>query len=267
MPSPFPGMDPWLEDRNLFPDVHAGLTTRLQEAVNAALPVGYFAATETITWVDVSQRTVPDVTLIGPPRRPAGGVVAVLDYPTSMHALGVKPRPLDWEQPYLEIRTAGGDRVVTAIELVSRANKAAGEGRRAYLDKQDEFSLGGVSVVEIDLLRYGTHVTAVPLPRLQHLAGDTVCFHVCVTLARRPEQLFGVAFGPRQPLPAIDIPLDPGVPPVRIELQPLLDRAYDAGRFHMRAKYAAPPDPPLSADDQAWAEGILRVTSVTPETA
>ena len=201
MPSPFPGMDPWLEDKDLFPDLHASLTTRLQEVINASLPDGYYAATETITWSDPVQRTAPDVTLIGPRRTRIGGSVAFLDAPTALQPLGVKLRPLDWEQPYLEIRTAKGKRVVTAVEFVSRSNKVPGAGRQAYLDKQDEFSLGDVNVVEIDLLRAGPHVTAAPRERLEAIAGGPFHYHVCVTMAGRPERLFGAVFPLTQPLP------------------------------------------------------------------
>jgi hypothetical protein len=60
------------------------------------------------------------------------------------------------------------------------------------------------------------------------------------------------------PLPPLVVPLDPGVPPVRIELQPLFDNLYDIGQFARLAKYATRrPDPPLTLEQQAWAESIL----------
>ena len=237
MPSPFPGMDPWLEATDLFPDVHASLTIRLQEVINASLPDGYFAATKTITWVD----TTP-----------------------SLHSLDLKPRPLTLKQYYLKIRMAADKRVVTAVMLVNRANKAAGDSREAYIKKQDELIQAGANIVEVDLLRFGTSVTQdshlsseLPPVRANH-------YHVCTSLAHRPEQLFRTVFPLRRPLPAIDIPLDPGVSPVRVELQPLLDRAYDAGRFFMRAGYDRPAEPLLAPDDQAWADGVLQARRESP---
>ena len=60
----------------------------------------------------------------------------------------------------------------------------------------------------------------------------------------------------RHRLPAIRLPLRPTDPDVLFDLQPLLDRAYANGRYPI--DYGRPPDPPLDAEDAAWAEGLLR---------
>ncbi len=267
MPSPFPGMDPWLEDPNVFPDLHDTLIVYLREALNATLPPGYFAATTTIVWVDDTQRSQPDVSLMArshpvrPSRPDRNGGVAILENPTRLQLLGTRPaiEAETVEEKYLEIRSADGERIVTAIEILSRSNKVAGgAGRRAYLDKQLEFCLGGVNMVEIDLLRSGTHTTAAPRPSLALLHSGPVHYHVCVTESGEVNRLFGAAFPLEHPLPEIEIPLEPGVPRVVIALQPLLDRAYDTGRYSIRTDYAQPPTPPLSPEEQAWADGILR---------
>lgn len=43
MPSPFPGMDPYLEPPTIFPGLHNRLIAGLSEALQAALPAPYFA--------------------------------------------------------------------------------------------------------------------------------------------------------------------------------------------------------------------------------
>jgi hypothetical protein len=40
MPSPFPGMDPWLERPRIYADLRFTLVVRLSHALNAALPEG-----------------------------------------------------------------------------------------------------------------------------------------------------------------------------------------------------------------------------------
>ena len=73
MPSPFPGMDPWLEDPDLFPDLHDRFILGLSDALNAAMPPGYVSITRMIVWTEKAQRRGPDVSLFG--RRPqASGV-------------------------------------------------------------------------------------------------------------------------------------------------------------------------------------------------
>lgn len=66
MPSPFPGMDPWLEAPGRFPDVHDVLITYIREAVNAALPAPYFARSATRVWVEDDDIREPNVSLIDP---------------------------------------------------------------------------------------------------------------------------------------------------------------------------------------------------------
>ncbi|HID51529.1 MAG TPA: DUF4058 family protein, partial [Anaerolineae bacterium] len=43
MPSPFPGMDPYLEDRAIWPDVHATLITYIREVLQPQLRPKYIA--------------------------------------------------------------------------------------------------------------------------------------------------------------------------------------------------------------------------------
>ena len=41
MPSPFPGMDPFLKNPEIFPDLHDSFITYLREALQANLPGSY----------------------------------------------------------------------------------------------------------------------------------------------------------------------------------------------------------------------------------
>src|SRR5438874_11797542 len=47
MPSPFPGMDPYLETPNLWPDVHHELISQIRSALNPALLPRY------VSWADL----------------------------------------------------------------------------------------------------------------------------------------------------------------------------------------------------------------------
>ncbi|MGH7202448.1 MAG: DUF4058 family protein, partial [Planctomycetaceae bacterium] len=46
MPSPFPGMDPYLEDPSLWPDVHHNLISEIQAVLNRAITPKYHARIE-----------------------------------------------------------------------------------------------------------------------------------------------------------------------------------------------------------------------------
>jgi hypothetical protein len=256
-------MDPWVESAENFRDLHNSLITYLREALNASLPKGYVARGTQLVWVDDELRREPDVGVFGSGDKPDGeptgwsalaGTVAVAE----------QTIPEPWEQPYLEIFTAEGKRLVTMVEVLSLSNKRAGDnGRVSYRQKQQECRLAGVNLVEIDLLRSGTHTTAAPEAELRQAAG-AFDYHACVMTAGSPIRYYAVPMRLADRLPAVPVPLDPGVPPVSVELQPLFDRAYDTGRYDDWIDYRQPPDPPLTPEQQTWADAILRERGLRP---
>lgn len=44
----------------------------------------------------------------------------------------------------------------------------------------------------------------------------------------------------------------------------MLDAAYDRGRYPELVNYREPPDPPLTSEQRAWAEGALRAKGLLP---
>lgn len=260
MPSPFPGMDPWLEDSGVFPDLHESLIFLLKGAINAGLPPGYVATSKNRVWIDEARVREPDVSVFGD--RPVGeGGVAILTGLVAVEG-GLESDPV--EESYLEILSVQGKRLITAVEVVSLTNKLAGKrGRKTYLRKQKEYHRAGVNLVEIDLLRSGPHVTAVPLDRLERTVGP-FHYHISVRTEHPHSRFFAAGIRLSERLPAIGIPLDRGTPPVTVELQPLLDQAYDSGRYTSLADYTAWCNPPLPAAQRTWAEAILREKGLLP---
>ena len=278
MPNPFPGMNPWLEAPDLFPDLHASFIYLMREALNAVMPPEYAAIGNQLVWIDDSLRREPDVSILAPPTPPrhsgngtsghheSGGGVTTLPRLSGLLSVGEDRAREPWEAPYLEIRADRGQRLVTAIEILSPSNKIAGStGRKAYLDKQEELRLGGVHLVEFDLLRTGTHTTSIPLWRLQKVAGS-FDYHISVRVSSQRDRLYAAPIQLADRLPSIAIPLDRDVTPVMLDLQPLFDRAYDTGRYGLLLRYDQPPDPPLTPEQTAWANEILRTKGLLPPT-
>ena len=87
MPSPFPGMDPYLENPEIFLDFHDSFITYLRENLQANLAAPYFAAIGRRTWIEVSRRSIgPDVEVRHAVRSTAlankpGGSVAIANPP------------------------------------------------------------------------------------------------------------------------------------------------------------------------------------------
>ena len=159
-------------------------------------------------------------------------------------------------QGYLEIVEVGsGNRVVTVIEFLSPSNKLPGEGQDLYLTKQKEVVAAGASLVEIDLTREGRRVLSIPPHRLA--ASHRTTYAACIRRASHPAmaELYGARLQHR--LPVIPIPLRPSDAEVPLDLQALVDMCYERGRYD-DTDYRADPVPPLTPDDAAWANQLLR---------
>lgn len=264
MPSPFPGMDPFLEHPDIFPDFHDGFIAYLREALQSRLPSPYVAALGRRTWIEVSERFIGlDVQVARPPDPAAesrSGAPAAIETLPRTEPLVVHVPHDERREPLVEIFLGRGSdrRLVTSIELLSLANKTPGEhGRDLYLRKQREILDGKVHLVEMDLLRAGEHTTAVPRHRLFKAAGE---FHYHVSIHRfdNLEDFFVYPVRLNEPLPQVAIPLLPGDPPVPLDLQAVFQRTYDAGPYRREINYAQDTlVTPLGAAWQTWLRTVL----------
>ena len=271
MPSPFPGMDPYLERPPYFAGLHDQFVARLSESLQEHLPEPYYADIGQRVWVEVSTRSIgPDVDVLRrrEPERGAPGGVALVEAPRSRPVTVTVPHD-EFRETFVEIRVRqgddGGERIVAAIEVLSPGNKAPGEhGRDLSLKKQRELLDSRTHLIEIDLLRGGTHSTAVPLGLLLEAAG-AFDYHVSIHRFDRFEDFLVYPIRLEEPLPEIAIPLLPGDPDVPIDLQAVFDRAYDAGPYRRRVRYAeAEPVPPLRPDQAEWAAEVLKQDAPNP---
>ncbi len=257
MKGPFPGMDPYLEKH--WGDVHHSLIANMRRELNDALPNDLVARVEERVFIESpfgkERHVIPDVRVVE--HAPIGAA------PTAVAEAVALAEPLELhidEEPvtegYLEIRDAGsGDRVITVIEVLSRGNKHPGEGQRLYRQKQGECREGGVSLVEIDLLRAGQRVFVVPVEMVPPPWRTT--YQVCVWRAWQPARALIYRAPLRDRLPVIGIPLRETDPLARLDLQTLLDQCYRDGRYDS-LDYHAEPDPPLETADREWADQLLR---------
>ena len=64
MPSPFPGMDPYLESPRFFADFHDSMIVYMKAVLQRGLPQNYFAQASERLWVETTERyVVPDVSV------------------------------------------------------------------------------------------------------------------------------------------------------------------------------------------------------------
>jgi len=255
MNSPFPGMDPYLESR--WSDVHLSMLAYIKESLQPSLPFGLRARAEERILLEDQGDAIggyrSDVAIVEKSQRHAPAAAgAVMEHPAVVVEFTSEPEVDRWVQI---IDTHDGNRVITAIELLSPGNKAAGNLNRLYRKKVRDYARAGVNLVEIDLLR--SRRTRLKVKWSDIPPDRRALYLLCVRRARTPERWECFPASLRDTIPAVPIPLRASDGDVLLSLQPLLERAYTAGA-HDDIDYSKPLDPPLSAEDEAWADQLLR---------
>jgi hypothetical protein len=248
-------MDPYLEQ--YWGDVHTRLAVYICDQINEQLPADLQARVEESIMVDLEEtsRTIyPDVRVVEQPEIPTLTEPAPASITVAEPC--IVPLPDEWPtQRHIEIIDRNsGNRVVTAIELLSPANKVREAGRRTYRKKQREYLQAAVNLVEIDLIREGAFMVAVPeelVPRRYRTP-----YIICIRRVTKPTHAEVIRVPLPEPLPNIRIPLRPRDADVILQLQPLLAECYRRGRY-ATIDYSRPLSPPLTDDDQRFAETLL----------
>jgi hypothetical protein len=258
MKSPFPGMDPYLESR--WGDVHTRFMVYAADALAPQLPPSLVAQVEEFMSIQGDQeadRFVSDIRVEelpgnGVPVAPVtNGAVAVAEplvVPTTL--------PQRIQRSIRILDPESGNRIVTAIELLSRANKVGRQGREEYEHKQRELIGAGASLVEIDLLRAGGHVLTVPYDNFPPDYREPYRVNVIRAWARHQGEIYRAGF--RERLPTIRVPLRQADADVALDLQIVLDAVYERGQYARLIDYAGEPTPRFDPDDIIWADQLLR---------
>jgi hypothetical protein len=255
MPSPFPGMDPYLEEPTLWPDFHASFLTYVRELLQPQLRPKYNARIEErIHLIQPPHDYYPDISIIRHPLRERPGTMTTAV--TADEPYLIKALETEFREPYIEIVYLPTGDVVTTIELLSPINKT-GEGRQRYRQKQQQILNTETSLVEIDLLRAGRHTVAAPEKQVREMDGWR--YLVSVKRAGRYGE-FEVYFVPLDSrLPRCRIPLRPPDEDAVLDLPAVFERTYDVSGYEDFIDYReAPPPPPLSEEEMAWIESLLR---------
>ncbi|MEO8496128.1 MAG: DUF4058 family protein, partial [Planctomycetota bacterium] len=167
MPSPFPGMDPFIEGQR-WSGFHATFTTVIAEVLTPQIRPGYVVDIEEYVYVmreptDAATAIRPDVVVVeAEDRWPRASVAGAAM--TAEPLVLTLPLPDKIEQHYLVIRKRKRHQVITVIELLSPWNKAS-DGRDDYLAKRNNILGTHSHLLELDLLRGGERLPTVePLP-------------------------------------------------------------------------------------------------------
>ena len=262
MPSPFSGMDPYLEEPGLWPDVHHQLISTAREFLSARLRPRYYVRVEERVFISDENDPgrsviIPELRIAARPGSTGSLQPAASDGPGRDVAVAepvVATTLIEDEihEPRIEVIDRDQRLVVTVIEILSPANKVAGaRGQASYQEKRLEVMRSPSHWVEIDLLRAG-----VPLAAREMLPPCEYTVHVSRVQRRPKATIWPIRL--HQQLPVIPLPLRADDPDADLDLQAVLDTAYDRAGYDLQIDYRAEPVPPLTRELAEWSDHLLR---------
>jgi hypothetical protein len=246
MPSPFPGMDPYLEAPQRWLDFHNDLAAEIRAALNRIIQPRYFAqlspyVTYEVVEIGQSRGVLPDVAVSQPqpPRGEKRGSVLTADPAPAESSV---PLEIAIHLDRVEVRTTDAEQLVTLIEILSPANKRP--GHEAYLEdqrKRREILRSPVHLLEIDLLRGGTR------PPLQEPVPSASYYVVLSRALRRLRvEVWPIQLTDR--LPVLPVPLLEPDADAPLDLGAAVASVYERGAYEARLHYDEPPPPPSFPD-------------------
>jgi len=250
--NPFPGMNPYLE--NHWPGVHTRLIAYVCDAIGEQLPS------------DLSSRAEEEIAIEFPiPAHNYRSDIAVLESRSMRSDLTSKQIGSDiavsepvviegrFVHRWVEVREANG-RLITIIEILSPSNKR-GPGWIAYMAKQASYLASGVNLVEIDLLRTGDRTLQDEL--MAKLKKSESTMYLIVTARSFAPNRREIYYCPlMERLPAFRVPLRPADRDAVLDLQPLINRCYETGRYWQNISETL-LSPALPSTELHWSKRLL----------
>lgn len=252
MRSPFPGMDPFLEEPAIWSSVHVRLINAISDYLSPrVLPHFFVDIQQHVYLVTPDDRPgepiIPDVYVVRTPVAGQQSAPLAIMPPTLVEPL----YELEVREAYLEIRDKRSREVVTIIELLSPFNKSAGaQGRQAFEEKRKKVIRTDVNWLEIDLLRAGA--------RPPEVAGKSDYYILLKRgLQATPYEVWYCDL--RDRLPTIAVPLRPSFADIPLDLQAVFDEMYARAYYAASIDYQAPVPPPrLPPADATWLQAQLQ---------
>ena len=256
MPSPFPGMDPYIEagDWQTFHSRFiAALGDLLVPQVRPSYVVNIAQDVYLVRDDGGVEKRQPDVS-VSAEQGAAGAGRGVGAADAAVHTLDpmAVTIPLTHERThrFIEVRSRKSNKLVTAIEVLSPTNKVDRRGRKKYVRKRQDLIESGVNLLELDLMRRGRRLPMHPgVP-----AGDY--FAVLCRVADAPRATL-YRWTVRDRLPTIPVPLGVKDPDAAAALQEAFVATYERLGLDYQLPYGEPLDPPFREADAAWLAEVL----------
>jgi hypothetical protein len=266
MPTPFPGMDPFIESSGMWSQFHTRLIVALADELTQKLRPKYRVEIEERAYQQVEfigarkndLTGIPDVLVVEQGKRLREAAVAYGETTTENEVKPVAaelPEFYEVKERYLQLRHVESKEIITVIELISPSNKIKGKGKGEYEEKRRKVLASYTHFIEIDLTRSGE---VLPMKLHNSSAGD---YRILVSRAPQRPRADVYAFTLRQRIPSFPVPLLPEDAEPIVALNQLVHELYDRAGYDMAIDYRQPLEPPLAKEDQEWAIALIKKIS------
>ncbi|BAZ31859.1 hypothetical protein NIES4074_43320 [Cylindrospermum sp. NIES-4074] len=250
MQNPFPGMNPYLEQPELWHQVHNRLIVAIADDLTPQIAPKYRVSIEERVYTSVDDVLLVGIADVAVAKRNDVETRTTLTTTKIAEPSKVKvPIPEEVIERFLEVRTTQSREVVTVIEILSPKNKRSKEGRMVYESKRQKILASATNLIEIDLLRLGE-----ALPILGATKSD---YRILVSRSFNRPDADLYSFNLPDPIPVFPVPLRLGEPEPVIDLQRLLNEIYERARFDLAIDYSQVLKPALPSEQEVWVREIL----------
>lgn len=209
MPTPFPGMDPYLEAPAVWPAFHHQFVVALHQVLQPGLTGERYQSR-------VRERR----------------------YQVDLTGTDSEQR-----ENFIEVTEANSGNLVTLIDSVSPANKTTAPGRQAFLDTRQQAKDQTANIVEIDLVLQGE-----PMLDYSRDGLPTWDYAVTVTRMTYPERYEIYTATVQKRLPRFRVPLAANDRDTVVDLQAVFLQAFEAGDFGNQIDHQREPTTAMDDD-------------------
>ena len=251
MENPFPGMNPYLEQPELWHQVHNRLIVAIADDLTPQIAPKYRVSIEERVYTSVDDIFLLGIADVAVAKRNNNAETGTTLTTTKLVEPSKVKVPMYEEviERFLEVKAIQSREVVTVIEILSPKNKRSKEGRTVYENKRQKILASATNLVEIDLLRLGES-----LPILGATKSD---YHILVSRSHQRPDADLYSFDLQDPIPVFPVPLRSGEDEPVIDLQRLLNEIYERARFDLAIDYSQILKPALSSEQETWVREIL----------
>ncbi|MCJ8279658.1 MAG: DUF4058 family protein [Rivularia sp. ALOHA_DT_140] len=256
MSSPFPGMNPYLENPVLWQQIHKHLIIAIADALSPQVRPVFIVEIKERVYKDIDHNVdlikIPDVAVKTSQIEKKSETENIAVAASTIKPVTVKlPIPKTVKESYLEIRDINTKEVITTIEVISPKNKRSGEGRKIYDEKRLKVFGSASSLIEIDLLRTGE-----PMKILDNnIQSD---YRILVSRSNQRPKADLYTFNLTENIPKFPLPLYKGDKEPIVDLQELINGIYERASYDLVIDYSQEPVPELNEDNKVWVDEILK---------